>query len=132
MAKKILIADDEEEIIELIRTAFESCGYNIVSVTHGAKLLALIKKEKPDIILLDFMLPGMDGYSLLLQLEQDEFTKGLPVIIMTALPAAKALFEKLEQVKMFLTKPFEVDILLAKVNEILTGRTGDTNERKSS
>jgi len=119
MAKKILIADDEEEIIELIKTALESCGYDVVSVTHGARLLALIKIEKPDMLILDVMLPGTDGYSLQIQLEQDEFTKALPVIVMTALPAARALFERFEQVKMFLTKPFEVDILLSKVKEIL-------------
>lgn len=119
MANKILVADDEEEIIELIATAFERDGYSVVSVTHGSRLISMIKIEKPDILILDLLLPGTDGYSLQLQLAQDEFTKDLPVIVMTALPAARALFEKIEQVKMFVTKPFEVDVLVEKVKEIL-------------
>ena len=119
MPKKILVADDEEEIIEFIQTAFEREGYQTVSTIHGSRLIALIKTENPDLVVLDVMLPGIDGYSLQLQLAQDETTKHIPVIVMTALPASRALFEKFEQVKMFLPKPFEIDVLLSKVREIL-------------
>jgi len=119
MTRKILIADDEEEILELIKTALEREGYGVVLVTHGSRLIPLIKTEKPDLLLLDVLLPGIDGYSLQLQLAQEEFTRELPVIVMTALPAARTLFEKFEQVKMFMTKPFEMDVLTNKVKEIL-------------
>jgi len=119
MAKKILIAEDEEEIIELIKSALEREGYEVSAVMHGSRLLSTIKIQNPDMLLLDVLLPGIDGYSLQLQLAQDETTKNLPVIIMTALPASKTLFEKFEQVKFFLTKPFEVDVLIDKVKEIM-------------
>lgn len=119
MSKKILVADDEEEILELIKTAFEREGYQVVSAIHGSRLISLIKTEKPDLLVLDVLLPGIDGYSLQLQLAQDEATKHIPVIIMTALPASRALFESFDQVKLFLPKPFEMDTLTSKVKEIL-------------
>ncbi len=119
MPKKILIADDEEEIIELIKTAFEREGYSVITTTHGSRLAAIIKTKNPDLLVLDVLLPGIDGYSLALQLSQDDTTKSLPIIVMTAMPASKTLFDKIEQVKLFLPKPFEIDVLINKANEIL-------------
>ena len=118
MLKKILVADDEEEIIELIKSAFEREGYLVLTATHGSSLEKIIKTKNPDLLVLDVMLPGVDGYSLALQLSQDDATKNLPVIVMTAMPASKILFDKIEQVKLFLTKPFEIDVLVNKANEI--------------
>ncbi|MBN1622169.1 MAG: response regulator [Endomicrobiales bacterium] len=119
MAKKILIADDEQEIIDLLEIALKSANYDVVSVTHGAQIPELIQKEKPDLLILDVLLPGIDGYSLQLQFSQQEQTRNIPVIIITALPAAKTLFEKFQQVKLFLSKPFDTSELLVKVEEIL-------------
>lgn len=119
MPKKILVADDDEEIIELLKCAFESAGYLTVSVQHGAKLPSLIKREKPDLLILDVLLPGLDGYSLQLQFAQDEDTKNIPVIVLTALSASRSLFDKFQQVKCFMSKPFETGELLLEVKEIL-------------
>jgi two-component system, OmpR family, alkaline phosphatase synthesis response regulator PhoP len=117
--KKILIADDDEDILELVKTAFERESFEVVTVSNGSHLMSTIKTNAPDLLLLDVLLPGIDGYSLQLQLAQDETTKYIPVIIMTALPASKTLFNKFEQVKLFLTKPFEVDVLINEVKKIL-------------
>ena len=114
-----MIADDEEEIIELLRSLFERSGYSVVSTTSGSRLPILVQKEKPDLLILDILLPGLDGYSLQLQFSQEEATKDLPVIVITALPAARTLFEEFKQVKLFLNKPFDTDVLLKKVKEIL-------------
>jgi CheY-like chemotaxis protein len=119
MPKKILIADDEEEIIELLETALTPAGYSVVSTSNGSKLFDLIKKEQPGLLILDVLMPGFDGYSLQLHLSQEEFTKNLPVIIITALPAARTLFDKFQQVKFFVTKPFSTDEMVKKVKEIL-------------
>jgi len=119
MPGKILVADDEEEIVEFIKTALEREGYSVLTASHGSRLTAIIKTNKPDLLILDVLLPGIDGYSLSLQLAQDDTTKDLPVIIMTALPASKTLFDKFEQVKLFLTKPFEIEVLMNKVKEIV-------------
>lgn len=120
MAKTVVVADDEDEIVELLRTALESHGYTVLSTSHGAKLPELIKSSRPDLLLLDVLLPGLDGYSLQLQFAQDETTRHLPVIVITALPAARTLFEKFEQVKLFMHKPFDTDVLLKHVDEILS------------
>ncbi|MHB9154459.1 MAG: response regulator [Endomicrobiales bacterium] len=119
MPRKILIADDEDEIIELVRATLEPAGYTVVSTGHGNRLPGLIGSEKPDLLLLDVLLPGLDGYSLQLQLAQNEETSTLPVIVITALPASRSLFEKFEQVKCFLDKPFDTSELLRKVKEIV-------------
>lgn len=119
MAKKILIADDEEEIIELLRCTLEPAGYQVKSISYGTTLLSLLKTENPDLLILDVLLPGMDGYSLQLQLAQEESTRDMPVIVLTALPAARSLFEKFPQVKAFINKPFDTGLLLTKVKEVI-------------
>jgi len=117
--KKILVADDEDEILELIKVSLEMEKFEVLTVSHGSRLMSIIKTQNPDMLVLDVLLPGIDGYSLQLQLAQDETTKNLPVIVMTGLPASKSLFDKFEQVKLFLAKPFEMEVLVNKVKEIL-------------
>lgn len=119
MPKRILIAEDDEEIAEFLTAAFESSGYAVTHTAHGGRLPELVGKVRPDLLVLDVLLPGLDGYSLQLQLAQDESTKNLPVIVTTALPASRSLFTKFPQVRLFLEKPFDTNLLLAKVKEIL-------------
>lgn len=119
MTKKILIADDEPEIVDFLETTLEMGGYKTVSISHGGQLPVTVKREKPDLLILDVLLPGLDGYSLQLYLAQQEETKNLPVIVASALPAARTLFEKFPQVKIFFDKPFDPEKLLKKCKEIL-------------
>ena len=121
MAKKILVADDEREILDLIEAALKNSGsnYDVVTVSNGSQLADVVHKENPDLLILDILLPGIDGYSLQLQFAQNESTKNMPVIVISALPAAKSLFEKFSQVKMFLSKPFSTQALINAVKEIL-------------
>ena len=121
MPKKILIADDEEDIVELLRFTLEPAGYAASSTGHGSALPSLVKREKPDLLILDVLLPGLDGYSLQLQFAQNEATRDLPVIVVTALPAARSLFGKFSQVKCFLNKPFDTGELLKKVSDLIGG-----------
>ena len=121
MTKKILVADDEREILDLVVTAVKSLGpgYMVITASNGSELPEIIQNEKPDLIILDILLPGIDGYSLQLQFAQSDYAKNIPVIIITALPAARSLFEKFAQVKLFLTKPFSTQELLGKIHDIL-------------
>jgi DNA-binding response OmpR family regulator len=119
MPKKIVVADDEEEIIELLKFALEPCGYAVEGISHGSSLLPRLKLEKPDLLILDVLLPGIDGYSLQLQMAQDACTSTIPVLIITALPASRTLFEKFDQVKGFINKPFNTDALVERVRHIV-------------
>jgi CheY-like chemotaxis protein len=121
MPKKILVADDEREILDLVVAAVKALGpgYTVITVSNGAELPEIIQAERPDLMILDILLPGIDGYSLQLQFAQSDYAKDIPVIIITALPAARSLFEKFPQVKLFLTKPFSTHELLGKIHELI-------------
>ena len=119
VTKKILIADDEEDIIDFLKTSLEMNGYSVVSTSRGSKVSQLIKENRPDLLITDVHMPGMDGYSLMLELSQKQETAGMPVIVMTGLAATRLLFEKIKQVKHFITKPFEAEKMLQVVKELI-------------
>lgn len=116
---KILIADDEPEIIQFCTFALKKGNHTILSAESGPKALEKLRAEMPDLLLLDVMLPGMDGYTLQLQMAQDEALSRIPVIIITALKPAQGLFEKFEQIAAFLFKPFPADALVNAVQHAL-------------
>ncbi|MBN1823057.1 MAG: response regulator [Endomicrobiales bacterium] len=119
MSRKILIADDEDEIIEFIKAAFHGQDFKIVTTSVGSRVPVMIREEKPDLVFLDVMMPGLDGYSLVLQLSEKEETSKIPIVVMTALPASRQLFEKFGQVKHFVDKPFDAREMVKKAKEIL-------------
>ena len=82
MAKKILVVDDEVDFTELMKLRLEAGGYDVVVLNSGEDALNTVKKEKPDAVLLDIMMPGMDGITVLKQIR--EFDKRLPVFMITA------------------------------------------------
>jgi len=122
---KILIAEDEQEIIQFCSMVLEKAGHKIIAVNDGLEALEKLGSEKPDLIILDIMLPGLDGYSLELQISQDRLLSGVPVIIISALRPAKELFGKFAQVVAFLPKPFIAnDLLKAVTSGLETVRPG--------
>jgi len=116
---EILIADDEEDILELLTFALEKKGHNISTVTDGGIVIDELKKKKYELVIMDIMMPNLDGFNIALNLSKDEELRNIPVIMISALKPAKDLFEKFSQVKGFFTKPFETDLLVLKVDEIL-------------
>ncbi len=119
MAKKILVVDDEPEVLGLIQYGLESAGYEVSTCDNGRQVWELLQKNKPDLLVLDVMLPGEDGYSLQTKISQDESTKNIPVIVLTALEPSKMLFQKFPQVTAFITKPFRSEELLEMVQSAL-------------
>lgn len=83
--KKILIIEDEEVLVNMYETKFTSEGYQILKATNGEDGLILVQKEKPDLILLDVILPKMDGFMVLKKIKSDPTTKNIPVILLTNL-----------------------------------------------
>lgn len=119
MPKKILVVDDEPEILGLVQYGLEAAGYEVAICDNGRQVWDEIAKNKPDLMVMDVMLPGEDGYSIQNKISQNEVTKDIPVIILSALEPSKTLFQKFPQVVSFMTKPFRSEELLATVKAAL-------------
>ncbi|MFH1255158.1 MAG: response regulator [bacterium] len=83
--KKILVVEDDAMISSMYKTKFESDGFNVLTADNGIEGLELAKKEKPDIIMLDVILPQLDGFSVLDSIKKDKAVKSIPVIMLTNL-----------------------------------------------
>ncbi len=83
--KKILIIEDDQVILDMYSVKFKESNYNVFTASLGLDGLKIAKKEKPEIILLDVMMPQMDGYTVLRKLKEDKSTKNIPVILLTNL-----------------------------------------------
>ncbi len=117
---KILIVEDSQENMDLLVYFLHPQGYEIISVYDGLSALQKVEEEHPDIILLDIMLPKMDGYEVCGRLKKDPETKFIPIIMLTALKELKDKVRALEVgADDFLTKPFENIELLARVKSLL-------------
>ncbi len=120
MPAKILIVEDNQENIDLLHFFLKPQGYELITVTTGEKALQSVIDDKPDIILLDILLPKLDGFQVCERLKKDEETKYIPIIMITAL---KEMKDKLKALEMgaddFITKPFENVELLARVKSLL-------------
>ena len=96
MKKNILIVDDEKLIVKMISLILEQAGYRTTGVNDGESALELIPSDKPDLILLDLMMPGLDGFQVLERLKSNYDTRDIPVIIVSALEEK----ENIDRVKM--------------------------------
>ncbi len=85
MAKVILIVEDEPKSLKLIRDLLQVSGYKTIEATAGEKCVELAKAKKPDLILMDIMMPKMDGYTACREIKMDKATKAIPVVMLTAL-----------------------------------------------
>lgn len=109
---KILIVDDNQEIIDLISYQFRSKGYQVISALNGQEALAKVYQEHPDLILLDIMMPMIDGYEICNTLKTNEETKHIPVILVTV-KGNESDIEKGFEVRAdgYVVKPFEIEEL---------------------
>ena len=116
---KIVVIDDDPEITDLVEYALVSEGYEVFVCSNGREAMDTIKQHRPDVIVLDVMLPGIDGYAVANKLSQDEQTKNIPIVVITALEQSQGMFEKFYQVKAFLPKPFSTERVLETVKSAL-------------
>lgn len=119
MPKKVLLIDDEEEMVEMVSVSLASAGYEMITATESKEGLEKAKSEKPDVILLDIMLPGMDGYEICRRLKAMEDTKSIPIIFFTALGAVD-LAEKVAAAggADYIVKPFEPNEIIERIERI--------------
>ncbi len=111
---KILIVDDEPDFALLFKKRLEANGYEVISATNGNEGLDKIKTERPDLILLDILMPGKDGYTMLQEMKGDESISKTPVIVVTAKPYMQDLFA-IEGIHDYLVKPIDDDDLLLRI-----------------
>jgi two-component system alkaline phosphatase synthesis response regulator PhoP/two-component system response regulator VicR len=122
---KVLVCDDERHIVRLIQVNLERQGFEVVTAYDGKEGLEKVKKEKPDLLVLDVMMPYMDGFDVLKELRREPETEALPVIMLTAKAQDKDVFEGYHYgADMYLTKPFNPMELVTFVKRIAAG-TGD-------
>ena len=121
MAKeRILVVDDEEDILELVRFNLAREGYPIICATSGEETLKIARKEHPDLIVLDLMLPGIDGLDVAKALKNDIKTRDIPIIMLTAKGEEADIVTGLELgADDYVTKPFSPRILVARVRAVL-------------
>jgi DNA-binding response OmpR family regulator len=125
--KTILVVDDEPDVAQLLSLILKADGYNVLVAGDGQEALEKARKGSPDLILLDVMLPKMDGYRVARMLKFDENFRHIPIIMLTAKIQEKDKKTGLEMgADDYMTKPFEVPKLQQKVREILArkGKAG--------
>ena len=119
--KSILCVEDEPEMIDLIRLILGRRGFEVRGATGGVEGLKMIREDPPDLVLLDLMMPDMDGWEVYQQIKADEKTKGIPVIVVTAKAQSidKVLGLHIAKVDDYIAKPFSPQDLLNSVERIL-------------
>lgn len=118
--KKILVVDDEPDILRLVSFRLKVNGYNVMTAQDGASGMELIKKSRPDLILLDLKLPDMDGGQFCRKIKTNQSLKDIPIIFLTASVLKKVIDSKKEnQADDYIIKPFEVEDLLAKIDKYI-------------
>jgi DNA-binding response OmpR family regulator len=125
-AKSILCIEDEQEMIDLIRLILTRRGFEVKGANGGKEGLAIIQKDHPDLVLLDLMMPDMDGWEVYQQMKADETTKDIPVIVVTAKAQSidRVLGLHIAKVDDYIAKPFSPQELLNSVDKVLHGRAG--------
>jgi two-component system, OmpR family, response regulator VicR len=123
-AKIILCIEDEPEMIDLIRLILSRRGFIVRGATSGEEGLKLIHEEIPDLVLLDLMMPDMDGWEVYQQMKAGEATKKIPVIVVTARAQSidKVLGLHIAKVDDYIAKPFSPQELLNSVDDVLSGK----------
>jgi CheY-like chemotaxis protein len=116
--RTILIVDDEIGVLEVVEYILKDVGYSVASALNGRDALARLKEAKPDLIVLDFMMPVMDGGAVLKELRGDDGYRAIPVILTSAMPE-RTIQEKCFGYNAFLRKPYKYEKLLEAINNLL-------------
>lgn len=120
MAKKILVVDDEPNIVELLQSRLENNGYSVIVAYDGQEALDKTYQENPDLIILDIMLPKIDGYNVCKMLRSDEKYKAIPIIMLTGRTQAQDIRMGMDLGAVsYVQKPFKPDVLLGIIKGLV-------------
>ena len=125
---RVLVIDDEPDVRWLLRLSLERIGHEVLLAEDGLRGLAIAQRQRPDVVVLDLMMPVMDGYGVLDALAKDQRTAHLPVLVLTAkaLPEDQIRCEE-AGARRFLAKPFDPEDLGAELEAVLRGGQATTD-----
>ena len=120
-AKRVVCIEDEPEMIDLVRLILGRKGFEVIGANGGVEGLEAVRREKPDLVLLDLMMPDMDGWEVYQQIKADEPLRPIPVVVVTAKAQSidKVLGLHIAKVDDYITKPFGPQELLESIAKIL-------------
>jgi len=123
---KILCIEDEAGMLDLLRLILESAGYSFLGARDGQEGLEVMHRERPDLVLLDLMLPEVGGAEVLLRKKQDPVIQHIPVIAVTAMstPFDQIMWRHRTEIEDYITKPFMRKQLLSSIERVLAGASG--------
>ena len=125
--RRVLVVDDEKDLVDLIAYNLTRGGYEVLTSYNGAEALEIARREVPDLVVLDLMLPGLDGTEVARRLKADSRTAGVPIVMLTAKGEETDVVVGLTLgADDYVTKPFSMKILLARINSVL--RRGEAAE----
>ncbi|MCM8775780.1 MAG: response regulator [Candidatus Omnitrophica bacterium] len=120
MAKRILMIDDEPDVLEMLGNRLVANHYEVISASTGLEGLEKAQNEKPDLILLDVMMPGMDGLEVLKRLKSSNLTRNIPVLIISAKVQKESIQKAIAAGAVdYFVKPFPVSDLLGKIQKMV-------------
>ncbi len=114
--RKILVIDDDPTIIQLIKSRLESLKYMVNTAQDGLEGLDNLKKDKPDLIILDIQMPHMDGLTFIQEFKKEDSFRQIPIIVFTVKETMQDIF-KLEGAKEYMIKPMDINVLIEKVKK---------------
>jgi DNA-binding response OmpR family regulator len=124
--RTVLAVDDESDVLLIVKTALQAEGYEVATAADGPDGLKLASEMKPDVILLDVMMPGMDGFEVLDKLRESEETSNIPVIMLTGLSERERKVAAIERgTKYYIVKPFDFQDLVSKVRQAIEDSESD-------
>ena len=119
----VLVVDDDASIVEMIRMGLEAEGMHVLSAGDGAEALEVLRREHVDVVLLDIMMPRVDGWMALMEIRNDPATADIPVIMLTAKTQDLARILAFKQgVQQYVTKPFNLTELIVRIQSLMRGR----------
>ena len=123
ISKRVIYFEDDRDMVELVRIILGREGFQVEGIAEGQAGIKAVQQNSPDVILLDLMLPDMDGWEIFRQLKHDESTADIPVIVITAKAQSidKVLGLEIAKVDDYISKPFSPNELVERVEEVLAG-----------
>ena len=121
--KVIMLVDDNPDLLYSVKKGLESFeGYEVITVESGRKCLQLLKNIKPDLVLLDIMMPGMDGWDVCAKIKNDKKTENIPIVFLTAKtdPISKSMGTLASAD--YITKPFDIKVLKRRIDSVIRSK----------